>query len=335
MAVAWTASNRNTDVRFLLNGTVVGTKTSAIQTVEEGTNKFNYTLSIPLIAPGNYAIVAEEIDTKAQTVRSTDSVNFSVEFVAQPISNEPNYKPTDSLWLLNQQDKLVPRRDRTILGKTIEADRLIFNKPGWRYQLEVAQNNWLATTRESAGDDAYGNMEIGDLKLHGALYFDEFSLIGSKQAAQRHWDGESYSWRLVGSWEGGEDAILVRRAKLADRALSADGAKSLIWSDTTIVSLLPGIQGEVNFRSCGNDLWKIKIDCLIDFEEEVSKTICQFPATFPRLYLSERIHIKDPAYGKSSIADFAHIHKDGSGETIITFDRPIVGLVRCIGSWVI
>jgi hypothetical protein len=333
IAVAWTGSNKNTDVRFRLNGTIVATDTSAITTVENGVKHFNYQYSIPLKVAGDYIITAEEIDTKLQTVRSTASVSFTVIIMPGAVaSTPPNTVAGDTLWKLDTSDRIVPKvADRTVRTKRLESNQIVLSKTGWDYNLSLDETNWLTTQRESA-DVSFGGLRVGNLQIHEALLFgsENFSLLGAELPAQNHWDGE-YPWRLMGNWNAGPGALLIHRSQVADRSLSADSAKAIALSNAVILPLTVGVTGEVHYRLCG-DLYRITIDCLINFDNEISKVLCQMPIDW---FISEQIHIKDQNYAPSQIANFAHLHKDGSNALTVSLDRAVTGAVRCIGSWIV
>ena len=78
-------SNLNTDVRFKLNGTVVGIDTSATTINTNGTPQYQYQFNVPVPAAGIFAIEVEDINqsTVPVTVRSQAQVSFELKL------NEP------------------------------------------------------------------------------------------------------------------------------------------------------------------------------------------------------------------------------------------------------
>jgi Collagen triple helix repeat (20 copies) len=81
-------SNLNTDVRFKLNGTIVGIDTSATTINVNGQAQYQYQFNIPIPAAGIVSIEAEDINpaTSPATVRSTASVSFELKLNSPTIT---------------------------------------------------------------------------------------------------------------------------------------------------------------------------------------------------------------------------------------------------------
>ena len=84
---AVTDTNTNTDVRFKLNGVVVGTDTTATNVGTTAAPIYQFGMSIPINTAGVHLIEVEDISgTAPVTVRSTAQINFEVKVNAPTIA---------------------------------------------------------------------------------------------------------------------------------------------------------------------------------------------------------------------------------------------------------
>lgn len=82
-------SNINTDVRFKLNGSIVGIDRSATSINVNGFVEYQYQFNVPIPAAGIHLIEAEDIDP-GMTIRSTDSISFELKL------NDPKITLTET-----------------------------------------------------------------------------------------------------------------------------------------------------------------------------------------------------------------------------------------------
>ncbi len=81
-------SNINTDVRFKLNGTIVGIDTSATTVSVNGIPEYRYSFNVPVPAAGIHSIEVEDINqaTVPATVRSQATLNFETKLVEPTVT---------------------------------------------------------------------------------------------------------------------------------------------------------------------------------------------------------------------------------------------------------
>ncbi|MEG4455909.1 hypothetical protein [Microcoleus sp. N9_A1] len=346
-------SNLNTDVRFKLNGTIVGIDKSATSINVNGFVEYQYQLNIPIPAAGIHSIEAEDIDqATVPMVRSTDSISFELKL------NDPKITLTETTTTLAAKlvTATIANRPTGALVRFSLNGTVVKEDSTSPFNVSVSEPGELKAELVVAGsviEVATATLQISDLPTPTPTPTPTPSQGPKGDKGDKGDKGEPGIQGIQGErgerGEKGETGAIgsegIPGPKGDTGATGAQGIKgdtgatgatgTMVWSTPVSLPLSAGVTGSVTYQTCGK-LVRLNVDVMMNFTNSSGLLICaNMPNTIFNTWFHSTAMIFKSDLTIAATGQWGLIrYQPNNRELALMFDKIVNETVRCVSNFI-